>query len=334
MLALSALNKASHALILIGTALFLALALNSPVHWLGQHLPGKRRGNRSLATTISFLIIILLLGGFLASVMPPLIRQTNDFVAAVPGLVREVKNQNSDIGRFVRHYKLEGQVQNLSNELSLRLKNAGGTAVSSAKRIGSSVFAVVTILVLTFMMLVEGPRWLKTFGQLIPGEHSADAERIGHGMYQVIKGYANGQVTLALIAALLITPMLFILGISYPVALIVVIFLCGLIPLVGHTIGAVIISLVALFTSPWSALIIFCYYIFYQQVENYLIQPHIQASTTHLSPLLVFVSLVIGISFGGLFGGLVAIPIAGCVRVALLDYLHSKKVIMPPAATS
>ncbi|MEK7152422.1 MAG: AI-2E family transporter, partial [Patescibacteria group bacterium] len=147
-------------------------------------------------------------------------------------------------------------------------------------------------------------------------------------MYKVVKGYVNGQVILAALAAVLITPMFFILGISYPVALMVVVFICGLIPMVGHTIGAIFVTLVAVFTSPAAALIILAYYFLYQQIENYLVQPRIQANSTNMSPLLVFMSVVIGVNFGGILGGLVAIPIAGCLRILALDYLRRKKIII------
>src|SRR5206468_10537035 len=157
--------------------------------------------------------------------------------------------------------------------------------------------------------------------------HSKYLDRVVPDMYRVIKGYVNGQVTLAALAALLISPALFILHISYPVALIVIIFFCGLIPLVGHTIGAIIVTLVALFHSPASAIIILAYYILYQQIENYVIQPRIQANSTEMSPLIVFSSVLIGVSFGGLLGGLVAIPVAGCIRIVILDYLRAKKII-------
>jgi predicted PurR-regulated permease PerM len=147
------------------------------------------------------------------------------------------------------------------------------------------------------------------------------------GMYKVVKGYVNGQVILAALAAVLITPIFFILDISYPIALMVIVFICGLIPMVGHTIGAVFVTLVALFTSPVAALIVLAYYFLYQQIENYLVQPRIQANSTNMSPLLVFMSVIIGVNFGGIFGGLVAIPVAGCLRIVVLDYLHSRKII-------
>ena len=327
---LLAVHRAAHALLLVFAAFFLALALNAPVYWVSQHLPGKRRGSRSLATSLSFFIVILALGLFLASIVPPLVRQTESFANAVPHLIKDYRSKDTPAGHVIRKYHLEKQADSLSGQISNRLKNAGGAAFSTVQKIGSSVFALITILVLTFMMLVEGPRWLSFSKEVIPDRHHAMSDRLALDMYKVIKGFVNGQVTLAAIAAVLILPALLILHISYPVALMVLIFICGLIPLVGHTIGAVIVTLVALVHSSSSAAIILAYYLLYQQTENYLIQPKIQANSTNMSPLLVFMSVVIGVSFGGLFGGLVAIPVAGCIRIALLEYLRSHQIIDTP----
>jgi len=327
---LASLRKASHALLLIFAAFFLALALNSPVYWLSERLPGKRRGSRVLATSLSYLIVVILLGIFVASIVPPLVRQTESLVNAAPHLVSELRSQNSPVGKVIRKYHLQKQVSTVSSQLSARLKNAGGAALSDAKRVGSSFFSLLTILVFTFMMLIEGPRWLGFARELVPDRRHAVADRLANDMYRVIKGYVNGQVTLAALASVLIIPAVLVLHISYPAALLVVIFVCGLIPLVGHTIGAVIVTLVALFHSTSAAVIILIYYLLYQQLETYLIQPRIQANSTNMSPLLVFMSVIVGVSFGGLFGGLVAIPVAGCVRIALLEYLRSQKIIDTP----
>lgn len=324
---LAAVQKAAHALTLIFIAFFLALALNAPVHWIASHIPGKKRGNRALATTLSFLIVIILLGAFLASLVPPLVRQTQNFINAAPGIVRDVRSQDSEAGKFIRKYHLQDEVTKFSNQLSDRLKNVSGTALSTASHVGSSVFALLAILALTFMMLVEGPRWLEFFRRLVPRNKQKDADRLAHDMYRVVKGYVNGQVTLAAIASLFILPALFILGISYPVALVVIVFVCGLIPMVGHTIGAIIVTTVALFHSPSAAIIILAYYILYQQIENYLIQPRIQANSTNLSPLLVFGAVIIGVSFNGLLGGLVAIPVMGCLRIIVLYYLEERNLL-------
>lgn len=324
---LTAVRKSSHTLTLIGIAVFLTLALNAPVHWLASHLPGKRRGNRSLATALSIGVVLLAFIGFFAAIAPPLVRQTNSFIKAAPSLVANVQGQDSSVGKFVRRYKLQGQVDKFSKQLSGRLSNFSGNALSAITVIGSSIFATLTVIVLTVMMLVEGPRWLHILRAILPDERQDHVQELGRDMYKVIKGYVNGQVILAAIASLLIIPMLFILHISYPVALMVVIFICGLIPMVGHTIGAIIVTTVALFHSVPAAVIVLAYYILYQQIENYVIQPRIQANSTHMSPLLVFLAVILGVNFGGLLGGLVAIPVMGCARIALIDYLENRNIL-------
>ncbi len=297
------------------------------MHFVSSRLPGKRRNSRTLGTVISFLIVVLLLGGFIASIVPPLVRQTESFAAAAPKIVKDFRGQDSVTGRFIREHKLQSQVDHFSRQLSDRIGNIGGSAFSSAQRVFSSVFSLLTVLVLTFMMLIEGPNWARFMREVIPDRHHSVADRLTKDMLRVIQGYVNGQVLLAALAAVLIMPAVLILHISYPIALMVIIFICGLIPLVGHTIGAIIITLVAFSQSVTAALIILVYYITYQQIENIFIQPKIQANSTDMSPLTVFVSVVIGVSFGGLIGGLVAIPVAGCLRIALLEYLRSRNII-------
>ncbi|PID32245.1 hypothetical protein CR970_01510 [Candidatus Saccharibacteria bacterium] len=331
MLGLSALEHAQHALVLIGMSLFLALAFNAPVHWLAQRLPGKRRGNRTLATTLSLLFLLAVLGLFLASVVPPVIRQTSGLIDSAPRLLNELTNQDSSVGSVVEKYRLGGYINELSNELSSRLGNTSG-AVSALSQASNSVFNVLAVLAMTFMMLVEGPRWVAWFKRLVPREKAKDADRLAGDMYQVVKGYVNGQVTLAAIAAVLIFPMFLILGISYPFALMFVVFICGLVPMIGHTVGAILVTLIALTNSLAAAVIILAYYILYQQIENYAVQPKVQANSTDLSPLMVFIAVVVGVSFSGLLGGLVAIPIMGCLRVILLYYLDQREDVSLDAA--
>jgi predicted PurR-regulated permease PerM len=329
---LKMVQQAAFALSIVGIALFLALALNAPVSWIARHLPGRVRGSRKLGTTISFLIVVALLVGFIASVAPPLVRQTNTFIKTVPTIVDDLRSENSSLGRFIRQNNLEDQTDKVSKEVSGRMGDIGGGAIGTLGKVSTSLFATLTVLVMSFMMLIEGPGILKFGYSLVPKQSQPRVRRIANSMYKVIKGYVNGQVTLAAVAALMIIVPLLILGVSYPVALMVIVFICGLIPMVGHTIGASIITVVALFHSPVAAIIILAYYTLYQQIENYTLQPKIQANSTDMSPLLVFGSVVIGVSFSGLIGGLLAIPIAGCIRILAIDYLESSGRINRKAA--
>lgn len=321
-LGLAALNKISHALILIFTAFFLSVALNAPVHWIAQHLPGKRRGSRSLATVVSFLIVVVVLSGFIALVVPPAVRQVASFVKAAPELIDDLQDQDSAIGKFIRDNNLEDATSNLSDDLSTIIKNSGNTAVSTVSTVGTGLVTVLTVLVMTFMMLVEGPRWIQYGKRFLSADKHESATRIIGDMYKVVRGYVNGQVTLALIAAIMILPAMLILHVPYAGALAAIVFICGLVPMIGHYIGATIVTLVALIESPLSALLILAYYILYQQTENYVVQPRVQANATNMSPLIVFISVIIGINLAGILGGLVAIPVAGCIRILVIDYLE------------
>src|ERR1700722_5960006 len=99
---LAAFKRAHHSLILIFTAIFLALALNAPVHAFAESLPGKLRGNRTLATTISFFVVVALLVAFLVAIVPSIVRQTDQFISAAPSLIEDTQTQNNEIGRFVQ----------------------------------------------------------------------------------------------------------------------------------------------------------------------------------------------------------------------------------------
>ena len=324
---LAMLKRAEYALTLIFIAFFLAVALNAPVSWVERHLPGPLRGSRTSATSLAFLIVIVILGAFLASLIPPIVRQVEAFVNSAPHIVQSLRSQNGSINRIVEQYHLQAQIDQLSAGLSDRLKNSTGTAIAAVEGVTSSIFSLLTILVLTFMMLVEGPTWLQSLHQFVPERRRAHIEHLVVGMYRAVRGYINGQVLLAVIAAFMILPGLLIFHVSYPVALMAVVFICGLIPMIGHTIGAILVAFVALFTSPIAALGILIYYILYQQIEGYLIQPRVQANTTNLTPLMVLVSVVVGVSFGGLLGGLVAIPAAACLRVWVIDYLQQRNLL-------
>ncbi len=333
LLVLAAIKQAHYALTLILVAFILALALNEPVHRLSQHLPGKKRGNRTIAITLSFVAVVFAFTAFFAIIIPPLVKQTNNFIDAAPGLVEDLRDQNSSLGRFVREHKLEDEVDKLSDQISDRLGHLSGSLVGTISKITSSIFAVLAIIVLTFMMLLEGPRWIDVSRRLVPRVHRDHTAKLAKDMYNVVRGYVNGQLILATLAAIFIFVPLQILHVSYPVALMVLVFIFGLIPLVGHTIGAIVVSIIALLHSVTAGAVIFVYYVAYQQIENYLVQPRIQANATNMSPLLVFTAVLIGASLNGLIGGLIAIPVAGCLRVLVLDFIQRRK-LMDPAEVS
>jgi predicted PurR-regulated permease PerM len=318
---------------LLGVALFLALALNPPVAWLSRKLPSNSRVG---ATAIAYLAVISLLGGFLLLIVPPVIEQTAKFANTVPDLIDQANDQRYVFDDFIKRYGLtdtvDRAVENAKGQASSVAANLGNTLVSGAGSLLSGLANLVFVLVLAFLMLIEGPMWLRRMWDLYEDEVKLERHRsLVKRMYRIVTGFVNGQLAVAGIAS--VTTLVVLLTLSatldlpanLAVPLAVVIFFTGMIPMIGATIGAVLVGLVLLFNSPMAALIFLIYFVIYQQVENNFISPTIQSKNVELSALTILAAILIGVTLGGLLGGIVAIPVAGCLRVLLLDQLDAAR---------
>ena len=321
------------ALILVLISMILALALNQPISMIANKLPGR---NRVLATTAAFLVVLGVLGTFIYVAVPPVVDQTTMFIQNLPQYVADLSARGGLVADFINHYGLQQQVdqfvQGIQQQAGSIAQGVGSSVVNGIASFFNGFVTILTILVLTFLMLVEGPRWVERFWNLYTdAERLERHQRLAQKMYKVVSGYVNGQVVVASIAAavglttLLILTSFFNVPVSAVIPLTGVIFITDLIPLIGATIGAIIIIVVLLFSDPGAALAFLVYFVIYQQVENNFIQPLVQSRTVALSALSVLVALILGITLLGLLGGILAIPLAGCIRVLLLDYMEHRK---------
>ena len=300
-------------------AFFLAIALNPGVSWIARHLKSK---SRIKATALSYIILIAFLITFFSLITPPLVKQTVDFVRDIPQTLEDLKTERSPAGRFVSKYKLQDEVNNLAKDVGNKTKDISQPAIATATTIGTTLASIITILVLTFMMLVEGPQWLDRLWAMQPASKRKQRKDTANQMYRVVTSYVNGQLLIAFIAgvfaciALLIASQIFNANIN-AIALGGIVGVFALLPLIGATLGAVIVIIACLFVSFPLAITMAIYFIVYQQVENITLQPYIQSRNNRLTPLVVFISAIVGASIGGLLGALLAIPAAGCLRILM-----------------
>ena len=328
--ALLAIYKSWSALVLLSVSLFVALALNPPVSQLAKRLPGNSRVG---ATAIAYLAVVVFLGGFLVLIVPPVIEQSARFADTVPGLIDKVSEQRTVFDDFIQRYGLEqtvdDAVESAKDQAASVAANLGNTLVGGVGSLLGGLANLLLVLVLAFLMLIEGPNILRRIWGLYENpvqlhRHKALVQR----MYRVVTGFVNGQLAVAAIAGICTLVVLLTLSATLgmpanlAVPLSVVIFVCGMIPMIGATIGAVLVGLVLLLNSPTAAIIFLVYFVVYQQIENNLISPTIQSKSVELSALAILAAILVGITLGGLLGGVVAIPIAGCIRVLLLDQLE------------
>lgn len=328
--AILVIYKTRSALTVIGISVFLALALNPSVSFVARRLPGHSRVG---ATAIAYLLVMAVLTGLVFLVVPPVIEQSSKFAQTVPSLIDEATQQRYVVEGFVDRYQLNDEVDqaitDAKNRASSIAANLGNVLVNGAGAILNGAATMLFVFVLAFLMLIEGPKWMRRIWDLYRNpERLKQHQYLVQRMYRVVTGYVNGQMLVAFIAAtctlitVLILSTLFPLPANLALPLAAIIFISGLVPLVGATIGAVIVTLVLMLNSFAAALIFLAYFIIYQQIENNFIAPTVQSKAVELSALTVLTAILIGINLFGLIGGLISIPIAGCLRVLVLHYLE------------
>ncbi|MGD8374000.1 MAG: AI-2E family transporter [Candidatus Woesebacteria bacterium] len=324
--------KITPILLIIAVSFFLAIALNKPVSSLSRKMP---RQSRIGATAVSYVIFIAVISLFLSLAVPPVVKQTTVFIDSMPEYIATVTEKKGIVSEIIDRYQLQDEVDSfvvgIQNQAGSLAQGVGTNVVAGVSNVINGFFTVFTVLVLTFLMLIEGPRWKEKLWESYTSKKLLKRHQALVGrMYRVVTGYVNGQVLVATIAGLCAALTLFILTLIFTVPstavlpLAATIMIAGLIPMIGATIGAIIVVTVLLFSDFGAAITFLIYFLIYQQIENNVIQPTVQAKTVELSALMVFIAALCGIMLFGLVGGILAIPVAGCIRVLALDYVHHR----------
>lgn len=330
--------SARTALIILGTALFLAIALNTPVGILAKRIPGRPGRSRILSTAIAFLTVITVIGGFLYFATPPIVQQTVKFAQTVPGIVEDVTTSWRALDDVVQRYGLQSQVdsaiQSVQNSTSQLASDAGRNLISGIGSLFGFMASLFLTLVLAFLMLVEGPLWMRRIWGLYHDDGLVIRHKRAVGrMYGVVNGFVTGQITVSGIGAVLSGLAVFLLSLfifeveanlAIPIAVITFVF--TLIPMFGSTVAAILAALLLAVASLPAAIIYVIYFVIYQQIENNFISPVIQAKRVDLSPLAVLASVTIGLYMFGLIGGIISIPIAGIIKVLIEEYMDHAKI--------
>jgi predicted PurR-regulated permease PerM len=299
-------------------AIFLAVALSGPVNFLAMRM---RRG---LAIAGVYLGLLLIPIGLIALIVPPLITQANEFAQNLPQYARDVEEfvqDNERLRNLDEDYQITEKLRQEAEKLPERLGGAAETLGDVGFGIVNSLFALITILILTAFILGNGRRWRDAALAHQPPERRDRMRRSLDHMGAAVGGYVAGALTIAAIAGILAYFVLLILGVPFRAPLAVLVGLFSLIPLVGATIAAVIVGVVTLFNDFPTATIVWAIWaIAYQQIENNLIQPQVQKRTVNVHPFITIVAVLFGSTLLGVLGAIVAIPIAASIQILLREY--------------
>jgi predicted PurR-regulated permease PerM len=305
-------------------ALFLAVALSPAVSFLNRYM---RRG---LAIASVYLALLASIVGLGLLLIPPIVSQVNKLADDAPRYAQDVQNyveKNKRLRKLAKDYKITQKLQSEAAKLPSKLGNAAGILKDVGFGIVNSLFALITILVLAAFMLGSGPRWREGFIQLQPPDRRDRVERILDRMASAVSSYVIGAFTVSLIDGLAAFVVLTILGVPFAAPLAIVMGTLSLIPLIGATVGAVIVGIVTAFAGdfPGDVIIWTIYAIVYQQFENNVVQPMVQKRTVRVHPFVVLVSVLFGASLLGVLGALVAIPVAASVEILLQEWWRYRR---------
>ncbi|MEV4760489.1 AI-2E family transporter [Micromonospora sp. NPDC049559] len=306
-----AVRNAGGMLVLIFVALFLAIGLNPAVARLRSW--GLPRGLAVAAVTLT---VVLLLAGGVFALVPPVVTQSGQFVEQLPHYLDSLR-QNDTINDLVERYHLMERVQSAAT--AQNISRALGGVFGGARLIFGTIFNVLTVLVLTIYFLAAFDQ-IRTLGYgMVPASRRDRVRLIGDEILTKVGAYMVGALAIAVLAGVSTFVFAAIIGLAYPFALAVVVAVCDLIPQIGATIGAVIVSLVGFATELPLGIACVIFFVIYQQVENYLIYPKVMRKSVEVSDVAAIVGALLGVALFGVLGALVAIPAVAALQLILRE---------------
>jgi predicted PurR-regulated permease PerM len=310
-------------------ALFLAAALDPAVNWLQRrHTLIKR----PFAITLSYLGVIAVLLFMVGIFLPLLVDQINGLVDFVTAAANAPEGPTQYVKGLAQQYGLGGvferfsdQLKNLRDELGALVRNLFSSTGTIALSAAGAIAALATILTLTFFLLVGSERYLNAGVGLFSEAHQPLVRRLLTQSAGAVSGYITGNLAISAICGVTTFVVLLVLGMPYAAPLALLVAVLDLIPLVGATLGGVLLVVVGLFVEPWKAVVLLIFVLVYQQVESNILQPMVYSQAVQLNGLVILIALLVGGQLLGIAGALLAIPVAEIIRIVVTELLAYRR---------
>ncbi|MFT4233314.1 MAG: AI-2E family transporter [Leucobacter sp.] len=301
----------------VAAALFVALGLDPVVRWL------ERKGlNRPLGIAVVFGGFVLIIGGLLAIIIPMIANQISLLMSSAPSLFRDFNHQpwfldiQQRYGEFIDFEGLLKTGQDFVSKPGNWAQFAGGVWQAGIG-IANGLTSALIVLILSLYFLASLRVIKRAFYTLVPRSGRAKVMDITEQVTKSVGGYVSGMVLLAFINAVLGFVMMTIAGVPFSGLVAVGVFLLALIPLIGSVAATVLVSVVALFNSPTTAIIAAVYYLIYMQIESYVLTPRIMNRVVSVPGALVVIGALAGGTLLGLLGALISIPVTAMVLMII-----------------
>ena len=258
--------------------------------------------------------------------MPPLVNGVEDLSSDLPGYADDLR-KNETFRDYDDRYHITEKLREQAQQLPSKLGDAAGTLRDVTVGVFTRFVQLFSILVMTFFLVKDGHRLLEFFYRQVPPERARRMRKIADDISDAISGYVLGNFVISVLAGLVTFVTLQILDVPFATPLAILFGFFDLIPLVGATLGGILVGIVVAFAAdfPLGLIVWVAVLILYQQVENNLIQPFVYGRAVQLHPLIVIVAILIGAALLGVLGALLAIPAAAAVQAVIRDYWHFRQ---------
>jgi predicted PurR-regulated permease PerM len=296
-------------LILIGLALFIAAGLDPLVSWLTRH-----RLPRWAAVTLVVVGMFGVIAGFLSVAIPPLASQATALADELPRYVHTLQDHSSQLGKLNDRFHIQ---QRLTAFLSGGGTSLVGGVLGAGKMVLTAATSLLIVVVLAIYFLAGMPSIKNLLYRLAPRSRRARVILISDDIFTKVGGFVLGNIITSLIAGAGTYMWLLIFGIPYALVLALFVAFMDMIPVIGSTIGGIIVSLIALTVSLPVAIATAVFYIAYRQAEDYFLVPKIMGRAVEVPAVVTVLATLIGGALLGIIGALIAIPVAAAIRLLL-----------------
>jgi predicted PurR-regulated permease PerM len=310
-------------------SIFLGLALAPAVGWV----EGLRVRGRSLPRWLAILVVYLIAAAFfvfvILQVIPPIVKDVEELARQLPTYVADFENwaeQNQDFRELNDKYHITSTLTEQAKTLPSHLGDAASEAGSLTVTFAHNLVAAVTILALAFFLLLDrGKLYMNAVGRL-PGDAAHRGRRIGEGVYRVVRSYVTMTLAFAIAAGVFTWVMMEILGLPLAIPLAVIVGFCDLIPLIGLTLGGILVAIAAgIHDFPGALIIWVVAFLVYQQLQDRVLQPLMfRRGAVQLNPALSIVAILVGAELLGILGAVIAIPVAASIGVIASELVPAR----------
>jgi predicted PurR-regulated permease PerM len=313
-------------LVMLLVALFLSFALEPAVNWMAER--GWRRG----AATLTVMFVLLIAGAiFIWAMGAVLVNQVTDFVDEAPRYIEDAEDwfndtfdADVDFEDLIAEFQEGGSAQEFAAKL-------GGNIVSAGATVVAVLFQMLTIALFTFYLVADGPRLRRAILSVLPPDRQVEVLRVWEIAIDKTGGYIYSRGILAFFSTLVHWIAFAVIGIPFPLPLAIWVGLISqFVPTIGTYIAGALPIVIALIDKPIDALWVLAVILVYQQIENYLLAPPIQAETMDIHPAVAFGGVIAGASILGPIGALLALPAAATLQAFVSTYVRRHEVIETP----